>query len=132
MVTREIPQDEWAEFFDDLSDQDEDSLVTVETLGVDSGDQLVARDLRLQGITLEEKGSGKGEIAVILGDDPAKHISHVIATPTHVSILENEDGEPQTLQIEAQGVPTTLVHFRPFKDTGIMDGTGGLEDEEED
>ncbi|MBV9848059.1 MAG: DUF5335 family protein [Armatimonadetes bacterium] len=130
MVTREIPRDEWAEFFDELSSQDEAALVTVEALGGDVGDQLVARDLRLQGITVEEKGSDRGQIEIMLGDDPVSHIAHVITTPTRVFILETEDGEPQTLQIEAEDAPTTLVHFRPFSETGILDGTAGLEDDE--
>ena len=91
----------------------------------------MARDLRLQGFTLDEKGSEQGEIEIMVGDSPGPHVSHVIKTPARVSILETEDGEPRTLLIEADGEPTTLVHFRPFADTEILDGTFGEEDEDE-
>lgn len=130
MVTRQIPRDEWAEFFDELSDQDETTLVTVEALDDDAGDQIVARDLRLQGITLEEKGSDQGEIEIMLGDAPDVHLSHVIKTPTRVSILETEEGDPQTLQVEATGEPTTLVHFQIAADTGILEDEAEPEDED--
>ena len=128
MVTRTIPREEWADYFDELSEMDEASQVTVESLGLDTGDQVVARDLRLQGITLEEKGSGQGRIDILLGDDPATHISHTITTPTRVAIQEDEDGEPLALQIEGEGEPTTLVHFRAFADTSLLE-EGDEEDE---
>ena len=56
-------------------------------------------------------------------------MSHVIRTPSRVQVLEDEDGEPQTVQIEAEGEPVTLVHFRPFAETGHL--TGATEDEAE-
>ena len=126
MVTRVIPHDEWAEFLDDLSDQDETVLVMVEIMGEDLGDQVVADGLRLQGLTLVQKGSDAGEIEIILGDTPQEHFSHVVRTPTRLSILETDEGEPQTLQIEAEGEPTTLVHFQNTADDVLLD------DEEED
>ena len=49
----------------------------------------------------------------------------MIRTPTRLSILETDEGEPQTLQIEAEGDPTTLVHFQ-------YTGEEGLEDDDED
>ena len=71
MVTREIPHDEWAEFLDDLSEQDESVLVTVELTGGDLGDQIVTAGLRLQGLTLVQKGSEAGEIEIMLGRRPS-------------------------------------------------------------
>ncbi len=126
MHTREIPHDDWAEFLDDLSDQDDTVLVTVELTGGELGDQIVAAGLRLQGLTLVQKGSDAGEIEIILGDTPLEHVSHVVRTPTRLSLLETNEGEPQTLQIEADGEATTLVHFQYAADDSL------LEDDEED
>jgi hypothetical protein len=128
MLTREIPHDEWAEFLDELSDQDDTVLVSVEITGEDLGDQIVASGLRLQGLTLVQKGSEAGEIEIILGDTPQEHVSHVVRTPTRLTILETDEGEPQTLQIEAAGDPTTLVHFQTLVDDALLDD----EDEEDE
>jgi hypothetical protein len=127
MHTREISHDEWAEFLDDLSDQDETVLVTVEVLSSDLGDQTIADGLTLQGLTLVQKGSEAGEIEIMLGENTQDHISHVIHTPTRLSILETDEGEPQTLQIESDDGPTTLVHFHKVADDDLLD-----EDDEEE
>jgi hypothetical protein len=112
MVTRHISREEWVDFFDDLSDQDEGITVTLETLDTLLGDQIIARDLPLQGITLVEKGSDAGEIEILLGESTADHFSHVVTQPSRVTILETPEGDPQTLQIEAEGHTTVLMHFQ--------------------
>lgn len=129
MVTRQIPRDEWAEFLDELGNEDKDTLVTVEALGTNVGDQIVAGNMRLLGMTLVEKGSSAGEIEIMVGDSPDNHISHVITAPTRLAALETEEGEIQTLQIEADGEPTTLVHFQGQAQDDLLDEDDEDEDE---
>jgi hypothetical protein len=128
--TREIARDEWEAYFEELSDYEDAQFVTVELVSPDLGAQVVARDLALQGISVLEKGSGAGSIEISLGDAPGNHVGHTIASPAHVRIEESETGMPLALQIESVDSGTTLVHFRPIDETGLLTGATELEDDE--
>ena len=106
METREIPRESWIEFLDGFSRRHEGWLVDVEVLG-GVGAQTEAHDRPLEGISSEHEGR---RIAITLGpsDRPAEH---VIQSPSHVRVQENE-GDDLSLQIESSGGETTLLSFR--------------------
>jgi Family of unknown function (DUF5335) len=119
---REIPRDEWVGFLDSFSRQHEGWLVTVEVLALGIGAQVEAQELPLQGITAELKGGDEDTISVILGREPAGHVTHSIPAPTHVRIEQTEDGADMTLQIESGDGVTTLVRFRSAMLPEMVDG----------
>jgi hypothetical protein len=119
---REIPRDEWAEFFDIFSRQHEGWLVTVELLGAEIGAQVEAEEVALGGITADLKGGGEDVISIILGKRSAEHVTHNIAQPTHVRIEQAESGADMALQIEAGGGVTTLVRLRSAMLPEMVDG----------
>ncbi len=126
MQTREVPKDQWATFFGDMgkADQlDDYGPITIEALGMDVGDQVVARQKQFVGVTFETKGSGAGRIEIMVGDNQ-ENISHTVENPKTVRLEVSDDGRAQAMQIEGEGEPTTLVYFRAGRDPSVTTGTG--------
>jgi hypothetical protein len=114
MDTREIPQGEWKTFLDELSDEHEGWQVSIQVLLGDEGAQRLVEELPLLGISMEEKGSRASSIDIDAGVSPDDHIEHSVERPSHVR-WQARGGLAGTLEIEADGGPTTLVEFRAPK-----------------
>ncbi len=115
METKEIPRPEWSDFLDSFSKQHEGSLVTVEVLSTDYGDQILARDWPLQGVSWERKDTGAGveeSISVVAGDSAEHHATHTIASPASVRLAQSDEGVHTGLQIQSDDGMTTLLTFR--------------------
>jgi hypothetical protein len=119
---REIPRNEWPEFFDSFSRQHEGWLVTVEVLGAEIGAQVEAQELPLEGITAELKAGSEDVITIIIGGGSRGRVTHNILQPTHVRIEQSESGADMTLQIESGSAVTTLVSFRSAMLPEMVDG----------
>jgi hypothetical protein len=111
MSTKEIPRDDWTEFFDSFSRRHQGWLVTVEVLGPDVGDQVEARELPLEGITAELRDTGGDEIEVFVGARPDSHVSHKITAPERVYLKQSEEGTDEALEIASKDV-AALLRFR--------------------
>src|SRR5689334_1858480 len=112
MQTREIPQDEWTEFFDSFSRKHEGWLVNVEVLGSDIGAQIEEQQLAFEGITGECDGTRGNTISIMIGAEPDDHITHKVSTPTCVSLEQTDEGADAALQIKSVDGTTTLLRFR--------------------
>jgi hypothetical protein len=121
MSTKEIPRDEWADFFDGFSLRHQGWLVTVEVFGSDIGAQVEARELPLQGITAELKPGGEDMISIIVGDVPEEHVTHRIVAPTQVLLKRTEEGADEAVEIESAD-RTALVRFRSAVPPELVDG----------
>lgn len=121
MVTREIPRDEWVEFFDGFSRQHEGWLITVEVLGSELGAQVEARELRLEGISADLKGD-ENAISIMVGETPDDHVTHTITQPTHVRLEQTREGANEAIQIESGDGVTTLLRFRSAMLPEMVDG----------
>jgi hypothetical protein len=122
MATREIPREEWIEFFDGFSRQHEGWLVTVEVLGSELGAQVEARELRLEGITADLKGDDEDTISIMVGETPDDHVTHTITAPSHVRLEQTQEGANEALQIESGDRVTTLLRFRSAVLPEMVDG----------
>lgn len=108
---REIPRDQWARFFDDLSRRFEGRPVTIEAYQSDTGAQDEVLELPLVGISADRKGTRAGTIEVIVGTRPDDHLTHTISAPTRVRIQEGPGGAPAALEIGSASGPAALVRF---------------------
>jgi hypothetical protein len=116
MKTRELRHSEWADYLDRFSRTHRGTRASVETIGRDVGVLANAVNLPFMGITIERGGAERGDrsgarvIEVLLGGPSEPHVTHTIATPTHVSCREGNDPLSAVIQIEAAGGLTTLVY----------------------
>ena len=110
MDTRTVPESDWLEFADRFSRDHVGWLATVRVLNRSSGVVLVAKDLPLQGISFDTKGSRPCSIAVSVGDTPEGHVRHVVDLPLHLREADEPDGSID-LQIEPADGPQTLIHL---------------------
>jgi hypothetical protein len=118
VTTREIPRQEWTEFFDGFSRRHEGWLASVETLGP-LGAQVEARDQPLTGITADRDGTNT--ISVLLGGKPGTDSGHIIEKPSRV-LVEEDAGAVLALQIQTESGESTLVTFRAAVAPELVDG----------
>ena len=112
MKTKEIPKNEWPEFFDSFSRQHEGWLVTLEIFGPEIGAQVEERELALEGILAEWDEVKGDEIAIMVGAKPDDHITHNISRPTQVSLQQTDEGADVALAIKSADGVTALLRFR--------------------
>lgn len=112
MKTREIPREEWNQFFDSFSRQHEDWLVTLEVLGQEIGAQVEEHDLSFGGIVNEWDEIHGNQIVIMLGTKPQDHISHTIDRPEQVFLEQTDEGADVALLVRAADGITALLRFR--------------------
>jgi hypothetical protein len=118
MHSHEIPSNQWIPFFNDLSKRHQGEHVSVEMLGRDIGDQHVAQDQSLLGITVDPP-TGACKIDVMVGEAGHANIAHEISHPIHVRLAQSDDGNDAALEIETLSGPCTLVRFMPGTSNAI-------------
>ena len=110
--TIDIPPDEWSTFFDALSREHQNQIVTVEGRGPQSTDQLESHDVPLEGVTVSLKGNEE-VISIVVREEMRTHVLHTTSAPLHVSLEQTSEGLARTLHIESAHGTTTLVRFHP-------------------
>lgn len=109
MATRKISRAEWAGFFDQFSRDHLEETATLEVVGREVGDQIVAVAQTFHGISADEK-DGENRVAIMIGGDEGT--THTIANPALVSMKDAEgDGGP-ALEIRGDDGTTALLTFQ--------------------
>ena len=113
MKTRQIPRQEWAIFFDDLSKKWEGRGVALEVFGQDIGDQIEERQMFFAGLTAEvtNKDGRQDKIEMMLGGAPGGHLTHTISAPTEVDLQQADAGVDSALLIKAADGTTSLLRL---------------------
>lgn len=122
MRTKEIPKNEWREFFDKFSRQHEGWLATLEILGSEIGAQVEERELALEGIVDEWDEIQGNEILIMVGAKPDDHITHNISQPTEVGLEQTDEGADAALAIKSADGTTALLRFRSPMLPEMVDG----------
>ena len=125
MKTKEIPRNEWKEFFDIFSRQHEGWLATLEILGSEIGAQVEGRQLVFEGIVDELVNNQGNEILIMVGAKPDNHITHNISHPTTVSLEQTDEGADIALAIKSGDGNTTLLQFRSAVLPEMVDAIAG-------
>jgi hypothetical protein len=107
----EIKRGQWAAFFDEFSKRNLSRATRLEIFG-ELGAQEEAQNLPLNGISVEETGTGAMRVEIMLGgDSPSdeRHLTHTIPRAARVLAKASADGHDEALEIEdADGVKTLL------------------------
>lgn len=112
MKTKEIPKEQWTQFFETFSRQHDGWLITLEIFGQDIGAQIEERELTFEGITDEWDEVSGSIITVMTGHKPEEHITHAIALPTEVCLEQTDEGADVALAIKSADGMTALLRFR--------------------
>jgi hypothetical protein len=109
-MTNEIPMQQWAKFFDDLTKKRFEWQTKIEVISGDMGSQILDEGLPLMGITVEQK-KDESFIGIIVGQDSAHHQTHNISNPTKVAYLSKEENHGGVVEIEEADGTKTLIHI---------------------
>ena len=111
-ATTTVPREEWEPFFDAFSRSHKGWDSSLE-LCDDEGFRVEARNLSFEGLVFESAARDHWALNLIFGDDPDRHISHMIDGPiaVHVSRLETERGTNETLRVESWSGSEVVVKF---------------------
>lgn len=114
-MTREIPKEQWKEFFDNLS-RDLDGWETrVEIVNNDVGAQVLCEGLPFHGLTAETDRTGEFTIELSVGAGADYHQTHTVTTPFKVSFKGAGVGPGGVLDIEdAAGAKMLITLIQPF------------------
>lgn len=112
MQTREIPHEQWLEFFDNLSRRDHGLPTSIHVFGSDLGAQVDADQLPLIGISDDPKAEGGERITITLaGRTPTGDYNRSIIHPTRVMLELTDDGREESIEIESDDGNRTLVRL---------------------
>jgi len=114
-MTKEIPKEQWKEFYDRLS-RDLDGWETrIQVLNNNVGAQILSEGLPFHGITGETDATGEFSIELSVGNGTEGHQTHTVSTPLRVCFEEADVGPGGVLEIEdASGTKTLITFVQPF------------------
>lgn len=123
MRKREIPRQEWLDFFDRFSEQHQDSLATLYVIDGDHQRLILAQDLPLHAATASLEHSDHDTISISFANTRTMMLAHNQSNVEHVSLLQNPEGAPAGLLLEGYQQERTLLLFHSPKLPQMGDGT---------
>jgi hypothetical protein len=108
-TTQEIPREAWPEYFDTLAKVIPTVEATVEVVGRDLGDQIVAQGVLLTGISYDHKD----DVLVIGLDTPGglrEEAEHLVYHPQRVMVTRLEDGS-SVIDVEDAERHQTIIRY---------------------
>ncbi|MBL8188439.1 MAG: DUF5335 family protein [Acidobacteria bacterium] len=112
-MSNEIKRNQWTTFFNEFSKRNRLRLTRIEVLG-ELGAQEAERHLPLNGISVDETGSGRPRIEILLGGtspEDSQHLTHAITQATQVFPKTNVAGRDEALEIVDVTGSKTLLSF---------------------
>jgi hypothetical protein len=119
-ISREIPPDEWAQFFETFSGQHENWIVRVETFNRDNAEQLASETLRLKSISVDQTDPAK-KMIVFIGEGETTELSHLIRKPSRVLMTQTETGADEGVEIDSEN-GLVVIRFRCAVLPELVDG----------
>ena len=112
--TQELAPEAWVEYFDSVAPNLEGTLVTIEVMSDELGDQLDVEQLPLQTIGYDAKDN---MLEVAVGGRGPRYpvlLRHFISSPQTISIEESDALRPMAILVtDAGGVRTLIRLFEP-------------------
>ena len=115
----EIKKEDWADFFETLSQRRYEWRIRIEVLRPDIGVQTLTDGLPLNGITVETNEDSTS-IDLSIGESTSVHQTHNIKNPVRVAFLPAEGDHGDVIDIEEADGTKTLISF--IEAMGIMVG----------
>ena len=113
-ITRELERATWPTYFDSMTASIEGTLVTVELMGEQLGDQTDVERLPVQAISYDPRDD---VVEVAVGGRGNRYpvvLRHFISNPTAISVEESPEGRPSAILVTDPGGVRTLIRlFEP-------------------
>jgi hypothetical protein len=109
-TTREIPREEWRQYFDDFSSRLATTVASIEVTGAEIGAQVEAERGLLRGVTYDDRD----DIVVIALDsegDAPEELERTVSEPQKIYV--EEENASTVLDIEDSEGNKTLVRMEP-------------------
>ena len=119
MKREDIPPDRWQDFCNEFSRRHKGALVTVDVIGKlpsrgkqgqHAGEYIVADEMPLQGIAVEQKGDDT-YLFVTVGEG-RDGITHRVVDPSKMCFEQTDDGAHTCLNISSKAGQTTRICFQ--------------------
>ena len=121
MPTQSIPLADWQTFFDRFSRQHAGWLCTVAILSTDGRAGLEARQIPLEGVTLDLIDGGR-TVSIILRGKGSEHVTRIVRGPQSVVLRQTEQGADEAVVIESGDGTKTILRFRSAMLAEMVDG----------
>ena len=111
-MKEQLAKDRWSAFLKGFDRKHQGNEARIEILGREFGDQEEAAWLPLSGISYDPHDD---QIIVTVGGISSRypaHLTHMIAQPTQVAVIEPSEGTQSAIRIVAPDDTETLVYFR--------------------
>lgn len=107
--TEELPRERWDVYLDQLSRAAKNRPITVRVEGPKVGDQILAADVPLLSISIEEKGTERGAVEIIAESPDGTHLTHLIPSPQRIYVARSDERQEVCVDIEDADGLKTLV-----------------------
>jgi len=125
MPTREIPREEWSQFFNSFSQMHRGWLVTLQVLNPETGIWTEVHHLPLDGVVADIHHR-ENALTILVNTSLGGHVAHAIPGPTHVHMKETDQGAHDALQIQSSSGDTVLLQFRSAMRPETLDGVASV------
>jgi hypothetical protein len=122
MSLRDIPRDEWSEFFDQFSRGHRAWLATVDRVNPDSVGHTEVTEQPLSAVVPRIGARGVDEIEIRFQQDSHAHEAIRIERPMSVRVDEAADGAVRSLEVVDDDGQCTRVRFRAAPLPEMLDG----------
>lgn len=112
MGTHVIARNEWNHFFKNFSKRHRGERVTIEVADAGHEGKVLARELPLEGISADYKGTGENDLSIMAGETPQDHIVHSVTRPQAVTFTRAR-GAIRTIEIRSEDGTRSLLRFTP-------------------
>jgi len=109
-ITKSLPQEQWAKFFDQFSEDNSGRSIAIEIIDAEVGDEALISNAPLMAIIYDRPG--KGDDLVIETGKNQVNYAHTINSPTEISTAQNQNGEIVVIQITDATDTKTLVKLQ--------------------
>lgn len=108
-VNKQIPSEQWVEFFDTFTNGNKGRLIELEVLDQELGDEIPVKDQPLFSFIYDPVDKGN-DLTIEIGREQVAY-GHTIEAPTEVWQKQDDNGKVVALEIKADGKTQTIVRL---------------------
>jgi Family of unknown function (DUF5335) len=109
-LSKSLPREQWGEFFDQFSDGNSGRYISLESISLELGDEVLIQNAPLRAIIYDRLGKGD-DLVIEVGKDEVTY-AHTIDAPTEILTGQNSNGQMIALWISDAAETKTLIKLQ--------------------